>query len=699
MNHVESYVMNLIKTVARTALLIGYIWAADLLYSSLKNAQAFCSSRLDYLFLDNFMFVAFSVLPIVIFAFVIYFIFRPLIKRIDDEYIVAVFIAISLLPVAFFRFAPDKFVGVSGYMPAVFKSIVSAFGVGIIVSLLYRHLIKRTSDLLLAPVVAAVVIAMPFIMKSANELYWIRTIGLSPTRLASFGLYLLPFVGLFLLFLVWFRLKPRAAVILGWIFLIVSVIFTVILPKLYTGPNISCKESSKSDKPNFLLIVIDALRADAIEPYGGPVSTSNLSKFALDSAVFEKAYTVAPWTLPSIASFFTGLYPSAHGANRFQTVLNGKFEMVSQLLKRNGYYSWAVLDQPLYMSFLGVDRGFDVFHLISCRPNQLISSHPLVGKTALINVVYKFLGFRETEQVARDAAAAIERSCKPFFGWVHILDPHMPLTPPVEFMEDAGQGVQSSFGAKVRKKPVEIYSLRVDVARGDLFIDRETARRIKDAYFGEVRYVDHEIKYIFSALKESGIWNKTVVLVTADHGEEFLDHGGFEHGHSVYNEILHVPFIMHVPNAKPTRIQTRVRTIDFAPTVLELAGVKFEPNSFQGQSLVALINGVPEEDREVLAESMVQYEEKKALVMGPYKLIWRPLTKEYRLFNIVEDPRELFPIKGEDAIKIQMYKRLRRLLADSANIYRQTTGQLPYRVYEPPPADTVEQLKSLGYTD
>ena len=693
--------MKSLRPFLRSALLVGYVWAIYALHTSLKGAQGFCSARLSYLFLDHFMFVSLSVLPLVIFVLIVCFICRPAIKKVRDEHIIALSMAISSLPVVFIAFAPmDQFAKMSDYHPAIFGTILSVCGLGIIAYLLDRPPLRRLFNSLLIPAIAAIVFLMPFVMKAERELYWVKKLGLSPARLGLLGLYLLPFVALFLIFLVWFKLKPKAAATLGWIFLAVSSIFAIIQPALYTGPNISCKKSAGTDKPNFLFIVIDALRADALEPYGGIVPTPNISEFAGKSVLFENAYTVSSWTMPAMASIFTGLYPSANGVSSSMLVLNKKFDTVYRILKKNGYNTWAVFDQQFYTSYRGINEGFDGFYPISCNPCQIILNHPIVKKAFPRRWTFTFpLCCDHTVRVARDTAAALERSCEPFFGWVHFLDPHMALDPPVEFLDHIAKPDKTyKWGLRGRIKVLEVPS-RSEIAKGEIFFDSELANRLRDLYLAEVKYVDHEIALIFDALKRQNLLGKTVVIITADHGEELLDHGGFEHGHSVYNEVLHVPLIIYAPHASALRIQTRARTIDIVPTVLELAGVKFDANGFQGKSLVSLISGESEQDREVLAESMFYYEEKKALLVGPYKLIWRPLAGQYLLFNMVDDPKELYPINGSVEIKKQMLKRLKEMRTGNADIYKKITGRAPERAYETPSADTIEQLKALGYID
>lgn len=694
------------------ALFVGYVWAVGTLFYSLspRSGLGMCSARLLYLFLDNFMFVSVSVLPIVVFALISLPLLIPIVKKLTDEKITAVALSVSFFMVAFLLFAhQNKDFNLKDFTFALVWSTLSAFGAGAIAYFLYKGLFKRLFNLLIVPALAANVLAMPFLMKSMHAFYIIKKTKFSFALLGNLIIYLLPFAILFLIFLVWFKSKPKVVALLGWLFLVISVLFTALQPILYTGPDIKCEKTSEDkeqsacigNKPNFLFIVADALRPDVLVPYGGKISTPNISEFANKSFIFENVYSATPWTLPSITSFFSGLYPSAHGVNQPQDNLDASFDTIIEILKQNGYFTWAVIEQYLYGRYQHIMQNFKTFHIIQCHPCYVIFSHPLIKKLERAGLRSLPLCHRQTTKVALDSAIAIERSCRPFFGWIHILDPHMPLTPPKEFRANTFESKERTNRAHDRKKAASDVLDRSDIGRGRRFVDSELISWIWDLYLAEVRYVDHEIARIFSALKETGLWDKTVVIFTADHGEEIFERNSYNHGHTLYNEVLHVPLIIHIPNIDANfnqRIQTRVRTIDIAPTILELANVEYKPDSFQGKSLIPLINGAYEQDREVLAELSL-YGEKKAIFMGQYKLICEVPLNRCQLFDLNEDPKELYPIKGNEEIKRQMLKRLDELLASSATIYERITGKPHEQTYKLPSHETIEQLKALGYVD
>jgi len=684
-----------------SALLVGVIWTVLSLYGALRHAHGFCTARLYYLTLELFMFGALSLIPIVLFSFAFYLLFKPLLRRLGDEYMAAVAAAVAFLPVCVVEFIPKNiFVKSPNLNPIVFWSVLGACGLGLIVYLLDRPRLRRLFNLVVVPAIAALVAGFPFGMRSTHELYWLKKTGFSLARAVSAGLYLAAFPLLFAVFFAWFLFKKRAAASVAWAFVALSLVFTLTLPALYTGPPVKCEDRGSDGRPNFLFIVVDALRADAIEPYGGTVPTPNMTALARTSVVFEDTQSVSPWTLSSMASFFTGLYPSAHGVGKSKMELAPEFDTVYRRLRRAGYSTWAVVDQHFYASYRGISKGFDVYHQVKCHPCKVVADHPLVARTFPKEWTRVFPTCRHpTVRTALDAEAAVERSCEPFFGWVHFYDPHMAYAPPSEFTDlipDIDEKMRWGHKGKIRVTEVPSRSA---IAKGEIFFDAKLVERTRDLYLAEVRFVDRELARIFDALERSGLWDRTVVILTADHGEEIFDHGFFEHGHSVYDEVLRVPLIIHMPGSNPQRVPVRVRTIDVVPTMLDLAGVKFEAADFHGRSLLPLVRGQDEPDREVLAESLLYYYEKKALLVGRYKLIWWPFADEYALYDLESDPHERYPLAGEGEVLQNMKARLSELLSDNARLYEKITGKSPKEVYAPLTDEQIDTLKALGYIE
>ncbi|HDH96724.1 MAG TPA: hypothetical protein ENF73_03245, partial [Proteobacteria bacterium] len=683
------------------ALLVGSVWTVQSLYKALRHAHGFCTARLYYNALELFMFGALSLLPTLAFCALVYLAAGWFIRRLDDRLASALAVAVAFVPACVLNLLPKNIFQAKVHMgPVLFWCVLATLGVGSLAYLLYSPRLKKVFEIMVIPALAALVAGLPFGLRASHDLYWLKKAGFSAERALAAGLHLLAFPVLFGVFFVWFLFRKDAARRLAWAFTVVSAAAVPLISVLYTGPPMKCTEEKASGRPNFVFIVVDALRADAIEPYGSSNATPNIAGFAAESVVFEDAQAVSPWTLSSMASFFTGLYPSAHRVNKVSSTLDRRFDTVYRRLKRAGYSTWAVIDQHFYASYRGISQGFDVYHLVRCHPCKVVGDHPLVARAFPREWTRVFPTCRHpTVRTALDAAAAIERSCKPFFGWVHFYDPHMAYSPPKAFIGDIpGIDERMGWGHKGWIKVTEARS-RVELAKGEVFFDAKLAGRLRDLYLAEVRLVDRELARIFDALKRSNLWDNTVVILTADHGEELLDHGFFEHGHSVYGEVLHVPLIVRVPGLEPKRVSTRVRTIDVAPTILELAGIRFDPSEFQGRTLAPLLEGKDEPDREVLAESLLYYFERKALIEGRYKLVWIPYSDEYLLYDLEADPGERHPLAGDEGLVQRMKVRLNELLVQGARIYEKTTGKAPEDTYTPLTDEQIEALKALGYIE
>jgi arylsulfatase A-like enzyme len=228
--------------------------------------------------------------------------------------------------------------------------------------------------------------------------------------------------------------------------------------------------------------------------------------------------------------------------------------------------------------------------------------------------------------------------------------------------------------------------------QGKLQLDHALIARLEKLYNGEVAYVDSEVGRLLDGLAERGLDASTVVVVTADHGEEFNDHGGFEHGHTHYNELLHVPLLIRAPglNLPEPRLSTTVRHIDLAPTLCELAGVPADP-AFTGESLVPLLQGQSRADRSVLSEGNMWGPTRVAWRNGGMKLVRSLDTDQIQLFDLGADPGEQNDIaQHAPQQRDRMLHGLDIVLLALAT--KATTGEVPSLTPE-----QTEFLSSLGY--
>jgi choline-sulfatase len=324
-----------------------------------------------------------------------------------------------------------------------------------------------------------------------------------------------------------------------------------------------------SPKPDVVIVMIDTLRFDRLGLYD---STRDVSPF-LDSLaergyVFHRAYAQAPWTNPSIGTLFTSRYPSQHGVDSFAAVLPANEVTLAEVLSQNGYATGAFNANFLLRRKNGFAQGFERFAVLSrsfVGPNgerQLNKGRaPQVHEAALAWL----------DEIAPTAGPG-----SPVFLYLQYMEPHVPYDPPENFIAQVLQG-------RPRPSQQQIND-RIHLAVGP--VDDETMQGVEIYYDAEVKSLDSDLRSLFSALETRGLLENTIVVITADHGEELHEHGRMGHTQTLYEEVIRVPLIVLVPgHTRRTDISAPVSLIDVAPTILDLIGIP-PVSSFEGRSLV-----------------------------------------------------------------------------------------------------------------
>ena len=421
-----------------------------------------------------------------------------------------------------------------------------------------------------------------------------------------------------------------------------------------------------------ILIVVDTVRADHLGVYGYDRPTSpNLDAWAQDGAVFEHAFSTSPWTLPSFGTMFTGQLPSRHLAGTFVRGADGRpprrgqfgqlessLPTLAEAAAAAGFDTAAVINNAFLGPRFGVDRGFNTYDFLPATNKQL----------------------RRADAVVDRALAWLRaREATPFFLVVHMFDPHMNYDPP-----EATRGQFSSMLPKT-ELPRVTEQIRAALRRGDEF-DRDYLVALYDE---EILFVDRQLGRFFEALDADGLTDDAVVLFTSDHGEELFDHSGFEHGHTVYDELLRVPLIARGPGIQPARHEVVVSLLDLFPTVLTAFG-QTVPSGLPGRSLWPALYGDPLPDRPAYAERTLYGPEHQAIIGWPYKLIHRADVEENRLFDLARDFGELEDVA---AAYPEDVARLRALLQATLEA---AAGSGTADEVEMDEA-TLKALRSLGY--
>jgi arylsulfatase A-like enzyme len=318
----------------------------------------------------------------------------------------------------------------------------------------------------------------------------------------------------------------------------------------------ACTPAGQEQPGDVLIVILDTTRADHLSCYGyNRPTTPHLDRLAAEGERHTRAYAQAPWTLPAVATILTGVAPHAHGAGRSAAGYFGIRPGVRTLAERLdevGYRSAAFVNVEWCSPSLShLDRGFDLYDFRSSDD----SNRGQRDARETTDAVLAWL----------DALSDDERT----FLVVHYFDPHLTYDPPAPHdtvfePDDSGPRVPAGFGSAR-----EVFGVR----DGTIALGPRERESLIARYDGELRHVDEQFGRLRAALEDAGRWNDALVVVVADHGEEFWDHEGFEHGHTHHHELLHIPLIVRRPTGPRGVVHdARVRQLDIAPTVLEFAG-------------------------------------------------------------------------------------------------------------------------------
>lgn len=391
----------------------------------------------------------------------------------------------------------------------------------------------------------------------------------------------------------------------------------------------SCGGAAAPERPDVVLVVADTLRADRLTCQGGPDGlTPYIDRIAAAGVRFAEARAHAPWTLPSTASLLTSLHPVEHGAGgrlpRF-TRMDEDVATVVKSFRDAGYATHAVVNVAfLEPGTFGVTRDFDSVDHVAYESNVEVRPARETTEAAL-----RWLDGRDDD--------------RPVFLLVHYFDPHCVYAPPRTFRErwaaPEDRATEWTFGTREQM---------IAIRDGAYEPTPDVLGRAAALYDGEVAYLDAEIGRLDDGLRARGLAGDGDVLVlTSDHGEEFGEHGGFEHGHSLFDEVLRVPLVVRAPAALgPGVVDAPVRLIDVAPTLLELADLAL-PAQFVGRTLTPLARGEDDAPRPLLAHGNMWRGSQSAWIRGQWKVIVTE-SAPIQLFDLDADPAEQFDLAERD---------------------------------------------------
>ncbi len=416
---------------------------------------------------------------------------------------------------------------------------------------------------------------------------------------------------------------------------------------------------------NLVVVVIDALRSDHLASYGYARDTAPFLGRLAAEGIRLQGYSASSWTKTSVATLLTGLQPQRHGANRWGDKLPASAPFLAEILSRSGFATAGHSSNHFVGRRFGFHRGFASFP-------DVAESFPRAEVAAPL----KARGNRVTE-LGLELAAALE---PPFHLHLHYLDPHAPYVPERPWGREA-------VAASDYLQPKELQG-RIRELEGD----GPEIRLLIDQYDGAIREVDRAIEGLIEGLDELGLLAETLVVVTADHGEEFLEHGGLTHGKTLFEESLAVPFILWARDPPASYASSAVfHHVDFLPTVLAAVGVD-SPENLDGRDLwrQVVTGRLSAERQHLFALDYTPGRAALALMSPPWKLVHRQQKPRNLLFDRHQDPGELHSL-GEGQGPHE--RLLRRLIGWHNELAADGTEAQQTR----PEADVRTQLEALGY--
>lgn len=376
--------------------------------------------------------------------------------------------------------------------------------------------------------------------------------------------------------------------------------------------------NSAREPLNVLFLTVDSLRADM--PWTGypRAIAPNLSSLAKQGVVYPRAYSVASYTAKSIAVMLSGRYPSSlYRTGQFFTAYSDANLFVTELFQKANVHTLSAHAHLYFDRGKNLNQGFDVWEMVKGLTFDAETDNH-VTSDKLTDLAISLLG--ETKNTTGS-----------FFAWFHYMDPHD------QYVKHAGT---PDFGKKNR-----------------------------DRYDSEVHYTDQHIGRLLEFAKQQPWWSKTAVIISADHGEAFGEHGMYKHAFEVWDVLTRVPLVVVAPGVTPRTIDERRSHIDLAATFADLLGVPLPSGTTLGHSLLPEVYGAPAENREPIVLDLPEDSnnpERRAVIKGDYKLIVAG-KGVYQLYNLQEDPAENTDLAKTQPDQLQQMKQ----------VFEETWSQIP----------------------
>jgi arylsulfatase A-like enzyme len=377
----------------------------------------------------------------------------------------------------------------------------------------------------------------------------------------------------------------------------------------------------KVKKPKYVVFwLIDTLRADKLQFYKQPnansrpkVETPNLSALAKTATIFDPFYVQGNESKASHASLFTGVYPVKHGVYTHKAKLGSNLTTIAEVFSKSGYHTGGFVSNGYVSDQWNFDQGFKTF-------TNFIREEKANNAKAVVKAATRFIK---------------KRKKKPFYLYLGTSDPHVTYRAHKQFLKTYDKG---KYTGRYKKN---ITGGELGKLKGKKPPSKRDQKRIEALYENEIAFNDYHFGQLVKVLKAEGIYDDTMIIISADHGDEFWEHGSCGHGHSLYQELISVPLMIHWPKGFPqTRFTLGTDGIDLLATLTDMLGKK-QPKTIQGRSLLPQLKSSKAYYQAMLAS---KGQEMYAIAVGPAKVIYRGkgLIESYHLKRDKNESKNLY---------------------------------------------------------
>lgn len=452
---------------------------------------------------------------------------------------------------------------------------------------------------------------------------------------------------------------------------------------------------------SIILITVDALRADYLPQYGSiSTETPNISRFSQDAVVFENMYAVSPWTLPSLASMLTGVYPTVHGATIDTHKVHSEMPTLAGTLREQGYSTGAFVINPMMAVSTELNKGFDDYYEPHSMkgPFSNLRTYMYYYENIFLNLcerrIFHFDGIFAGKMESKLFPWIKKHKNNKVFLWVHYFAPHIPYCPPDRYLERENQQGDSSINHAS-------YELLLYTSTGILRASEKKLNCLKDLYSGDIDFADERIGVLLDKIKDAG-WKDSTIIITSDHGDELFEHGSFDHGHTFYNELVRIPLIMRTGNGvmrvPDGREKDPVNMLDLTATISDIAGLENSEffRQLQGTSIFSDSPEGKSTDLTFIESTHRGDPDRIGVIKNDIKYFAYGNDEIREVYNLIDDPLELYNIIDNisDDIITEIGEDIRKWRSDN-EILRRSLRTNPDE--DEKAKYTRNSLKGLGY--